>query len=956
MDVSSDSIIDKLKSKNDNLLTKKKAILLWIQTVLAQKQNSNDKTFSPENFLEPFKNGVELCNLMNIINNNCILKIKLESGVFSSIENLNLFVNACKDYGIQNINDFNPYNFIMEAKNSEEKFIQIMKELCLTSVERGFSLPDFNIEKFKSSFEDKKDMQDSSVVRRISKNYMNMNINSMTFSNIGNKELSGQSVISPNHSKEPSQISTSLKSPIILEEGVNSTYGEAPKDFYQKICSRIEMMENNQSKLYTLINEINIKMDKIEVLNNYQNNYIEKLAANTLNGLDIMNQQLEAIQVRLEKAPSKSFGISKGNSLANINTNGLQTSSSTSCITAPPESRKQSLFFGSSKGNQSLPSLQSKLKFGHWSHNDNPLPKSNLNPQSQNQTQSQNISVASSANTNENSAPTPQLQYSTLPENIIQMNLSRQENMRLSVIYELFATEADYCRDLNVIINCLMENISKSKLLSEKEFNWLFSNVKDLVVVNKEFNDNLVSLKENDPVIPEIGNEFLKIAEKLKTYKEYCSNYPSALSLLRELNQKPEIKNLLTKLSTENAECRGLSLESFLIKPVQRICKYPLMIKELLKYTSKDSKDHPILENSLTVIENVIAYVNEGTKALEEKERLSGLQARIELSEFPDLQLKLADKHMIKEGNVQRLINSKAKDRHMLLFNDCLLICKDWTASYKYKYQLEEFLPINSIILKNEIKEKLPKGHTNVFQLISKNKKIKPEKLQNGNNSSEQPISISLINDLLKKEWTQSIWDTITESKKIQREIETSNSNNKIDLDIDEEINITIRKKEEFPSLVEFNGVKWKKAVAATGQNYYFNTVTFDSIWRLPNEYYIIDSETGEKYLHNETENEESNNTETDNDEDNDGNYDGDDSAGDNDEDDDEYYNSENVEGYPDWKIVKMENNITYYFNKYTKETQWEHPKSNFNNEDTIDNKKTIQQLQNILINVSPTQ
>ncbi|ORX33708.1 Dbl homology domain-containing protein [Piromyces finnis] len=835
MDVSSDSIIDKLKSKNDNLLTKKKAILLWIQTVLAQKQN------------------MELCNLMNIINNNCILKIKLESGVFSSIENLNLFVNACKDYGIQNINDFNPYNFIMEAKNSEEKFIQIMKELCLTSVERGFSLPDFNIEKFKSSFEDKKDMQDSSVVRRISKNYMNMNINSMTFSNIGNKELSGQSVISPNHSKEPSQISTSLKSPIILEEG-----------------------------------------DKIEVLNNYQNNYIEKLAANTLNGLDIMNQQLEAIQVRLEKAPSKSFGISKGNSLANINTNGLQTSSSTSCITAPPESRKQSLFF------------------------------------------------ASSANTNENSAPTPQLQYSTLPENIIQMNLSRQENMRLMLFM-------NYLQQKQII--CLMENISKSKLLSEKEFNWLFSNVKDLVVVNKEFNDNLVSLKENDPVIPEIGNEFLKIAEKLKTYKEYCSNYPSALSLLRELNQKPEIKNLLTKLSTENAECRGLSLESFLIKPVQRICKYPLMIKELLKYTSKDSKDHPILENSLTVIENVIAYVNEGTKALEEKERLSGLQARIELSEFPDLQLKLADKHMIKEGNVQRLINSKAKDRHMLLFNDCLLICKDWTASYKYKYQLEEFLPINSIILKNEIK-----GHTNVFQLISKNKKIKPEKLQNGNNSSEQPISISLINDLLKKEWTQSIWDTITESKKIQREIETSNSNNKIDLDIDEEINITIRKKEEFPSLVEFNGVKWKKAVAATGQNYYFNTVTFDSIWRLPNEYYIIDSETGEKYLHNETENEESNNTETDNDEDNDGNYDGDDSAGDNDEDDDEYYNSENVEGYPDWKIVKMENNITYYFNKYTKETQWEHPKSNFNNEDTIDNKKTIQQLQNILINVSPTQ
>jgi len=144
--------------------------------------------------------------------------------------------------------------------------------------------------------------------------------------------------------------------------------------------------------------------------------------------------------------PANAVNTGRGNSLGNINTTGLQTSSSTSCITAPPEYRKQSLFFGSSKGNQSLPTLQNKLKFGHWSsHNDNPLPKSNLNPQSQSQ--------LTPLSASESFASAPQLQYSTLPENIIQMNLSRQENMRLSVIYELFATEADYCRDLNVIIN-----------------------------------------------------------------------------------------------------------------------------------------------------------------------------------------------------------------------------------------------------------------------------------------------------------------------------------------------------------------------------------------------------------------------------------------------------------------------------------------------------------------------
>jgi len=163
-----------------------------------------------------------------------------------------------------------------------------------------------------------------------------------------------------------------------------------------------------------------------------------------------MNQQLETIQNKLEKSAFPSISpvqtLLRGNSVGFINTNNLQNSSSTSSINTQGERRKQSIF--------GLPSLSksgqssSKLKFGHRNH-DNPNGKSSLNP-------SQNPVVTSSTpdlTNSENFNSTPQLQFSTLPENILQMNLSRQENMRLSVIYELFATESDYVRDLNVIIN-----------------------------------------------------------------------------------------------------------------------------------------------------------------------------------------------------------------------------------------------------------------------------------------------------------------------------------------------------------------------------------------------------------------------------------------------------------------------------------------------------------------------
>jgi len=147
-----------------------------------------------------------------------------------------------------------------------------------------------------------------------------------------------------------------------------------------------------------------------------------------------MNQQIETMQNRLDKTSSTSAPpaatIIHGHSLSN-----LQASSSTTSINNN-ELKKQPSFL---KGNQ-------KLKFGHWTHNEGSASKSNLTPLSQ---------CPTPVSASENFSPSPQLQFSTLPENIIQMNLSRQENMRLSVIYELFATESDYVRDLNVIINVI---------------------------------------------------------------------------------------------------------------------------------------------------------------------------------------------------------------------------------------------------------------------------------------------------------------------------------------------------------------------------------------------------------------------------------------------------------------------------------------------------------------------
>jgi len=65
--------------------------------------------------------------------------------------------------------------------------------------------------------------------------------------------------------------------------------------------------------------------------------------------------------------------------------------------------------------------------------------------------------------------------------------------------------------------------------------------------------------------------------------------------------------------------------------------------------------------------------------------------------------------------------------------------------------------------------------------------------MQGGNSS--QPITLSVINEDQKKEWTQSIWDAITESKKIVREVVTDDDIDDIDKDINNDIKINIVRK-----------------------------------------------------------------------------------------------------------------------------------------------------------------
>jgi len=116
--------------------------------------------------------------------------------------------------------------------------------------------------------------------------------------------------------------------------------------------------------------------------------------------------------------------------------------------------------------------------------------------------------------------------------------------------------------------------------------------------------------------------------------------------------------------------CGGLQFVSFLIKPVQRICKYHLLLRELLKYETDDEEKEALEE----VYENVLMLVNsinETKRAAENMSKIMSIQRRINVKNMELLQ---PGRSFVKEGS---LLDITKPDNpfpvQLFLFNDLLI-------------------------------------------------------------------------------------------------------------------------------------------------------------------------------------------------------------------------------------------------------------------------------------------
>jgi hypothetical protein len=257
------------------------------------------------------------------------------------------------------------------------------------------------------------------------------------------------------------------------------------------------------------------------------------------------------------------------------------------------------------------------------------------------------------------------------------------------VLQEVLDTETVYVADLNEVIQGYLQpwksepDCSLSDHLTD-----LFNNLEEIYEFNRSFLDQL---RDADFNPTKIANVFIQNDSGFAVYSEYCTKYPRTMEVLGELTRDDKMALLFRE--KQMALSHALPLGSYLLKPVQRILKYHLLLQRLSKQC--DPLHKPTVDLALTTMTSVASSINTMKRKHEHAVRVHEIQSQLYGWSGPDLTT-LGE--LIAEGTFR--VNGARGRRHVFLFDKVLLMAKskqDGALAYKSHIECSNLMLVEQV-------------------------------------------------------------------------------------------------------------------------------------------------------------------------------------------------------------------------------------------------------------------
>ncbi|XP_019910441.3 kalirin isoform X3 [Esox lucius] len=247
---------------------------------------------------------------------------------------------------------------------------------------------------------------------------------------------------------------------------------------------------------------------------------------------------------------------------------------------------------------------------------------------------------------------------------------------RMFVLNELVQTEKDYVKDLGIVVEGFMKTIEEKGVPEDMKGKdkIVFGNIHQIYDWHRDFFvGELEKCLEDNDHLPEL---FIKHERRLHMYVVYCQNKPKSEFIVAEYD------SFFEGVQQEIGSRLGIS--DFLIKPIQRITKYQLLLKDFLKYSSKAGLDCQEMEKAVSLMSQVPKLCND----MMNLGRLQGYEGKL------TSQGKLLQQETFFVTEQDTGVLSRSKERRVFLFEQIVIFSEllrkgSSTPGYQFKKSIK---------------------------------------------------------------------------------------------------------------------------------------------------------------------------------------------------------------------------------------------------------------------------
>lgn len=209
---------------------------------------------------------------------------------------------------------------------------------------------------------------------------------------------------------------------------------------------------------------------------------------------------------------------------------------------------------------------------------------------------------------------------------------------------------------------------NKSSVIPEDEFDKIISSLPQLLGLSEDLLQDLESRISSWSQLPKISDVIVKKGPFLKLFSLYIQNFESQCNFLDECCHKYPRFAKAVKSFEMSERCKKLSVKHYMLKPVQRIPQYRLLLDDYLAHLDEGSHDYDDTRVALDIVSDVANHADKSIKNGDHLCKLLQLQ-----SQLGNYEIIRPWRRFIKEGELLKLSRKENQLRYFILLNDCLL-------------------------------------------------------------------------------------------------------------------------------------------------------------------------------------------------------------------------------------------------------------------------------------------